>query len=140
MANVIANVCKHSPKSKHRFVKLSATISGINDVKEAITIASNEQKFGRYTVMFIDEIHRFNKIQQDTFLPHVEAGTITLIGATTENPSYSLNAALLSRCRVIVLEKLSVENLEDILINAVKNLNGSISEAENVCYFIYFKI
>ncbi|XP_058795972.1 ATPase WRNIP1-like isoform X2 [Phymastichus coffea] len=128
LANVIANVCKHSPKSMHRFIKLSATTSGINEVKEAITIASNELKFKRYTVMFIDEIHRFNKIQQDTFLPHVEAGTITLIGATTENPSYSLNAALLSRCKVIVLNKLSIENLEDILINAVKSLDGSLSE------------
>lgn len=99
----------------------------MNDVKEAINVAANELKFGRKTVMFMDEIHRFNKLQQDIFLPHVESGKITLIGATTENPSFSLNSALLSRCRVIILEKLSAQNVVVILKNAVKFLEGQIS-------------
>ncbi|KAJ8687181.1 hypothetical protein QAD02_022975 [Eretmocerus hayati] len=129
LANVIGNICKTSPTVKYRFVKLSAAMSGVSDVKEAVTIASNELKFGRRTVMFMDEIHRFNKTQQDIFLPHVESGTITLIGATTENPSFSLNAALLSRCRVIVLEKLSVEDLKSILENAVKAVGGFICDS-----------
>lgn len=111
-----------------RYSKLSAAMSGVGDVKEAIAIASNELKFGRRTVMFMDEIHRFNKLQQDIFLPHVEAGTITLIGATTENPSFSLNSALLSRCRVVVLDKLTSENLVAILKRAVESLRGSVHE------------
>ena len=101
-------------------------MSGVSDVKEAVTVAGNELKFGRRTVMFMDEIHRFNKLQQDIFLPHIEAGTVTLIGATTENPSFSLNSALLSRCRVIVLEKLSVLSLISILKTAVKSLEGTV--------------
>lgn len=94
-------------------------MAGVNDVKEIIKVAKNEQKFKRRTILFMDEIHRFNKLQQDTFLPHVESGVITLIGATTENPSFSLNNALLSRCRVIVLQKLDVEHLVQILIRAL---------------------
>ncbi|XP_012273940.1 ATPase WRNIP1 [Orussus abietinus] len=131
LANVIANICKQTPKSKQRYVKLSAAMSGVSDVKEAINIATNELKFGRRTVMFMDEIHRFNKLQQDIFLPHVEAGTITLIGATTENPSFSLNSALLSRCRVIVLEKLTTPNLISILKHAVSSLEGMIHLPSN---------
>ncbi|XP_031786917.1 ATPase WRNIP1-like [Nasonia vitripennis] len=130
LANVIANTCQHCPGGKYRYVKLSAAMSGISDVKDAITIASNELKFGRRTVMFMDEIHRFNKTQQDTFLPHIESGTIILIGATTENPSFSLNAALLSRCRVIVLEKLTIENLTEILIRAIKAAGGAVHDFE----------
>ncbi|XP_034950353.1 ATPase WRNIP1-like [Chelonus insularis] len=126
LANIIANKCKGDVKKQLRFVKLSAAVAGVSDVKEATTIAANELKFGRRTIVFMDEIHRFNKLQQDIFLPHVESGTITLIGATTENPSFSLNSALLSRCRVIVLEKLSVENLTDILTRTVKSLKGVI--------------
>lgn len=137
LANVIANLCKHCPGGKYRYVKLSAAMSGVNDVKEAITIASNELKFGRRTVMFMDEIHRFNKTQQDTFLPHIESGTITLIGATTENPSFSLNSALLSRCRVLVLEKLSIENLNTILEKATRAMEGLIVDSTNkVCNFL----
>lgn len=109
-----------------RYVKLSAAMAGVNEVKEVITVASNELKFNRRTVIFMDEIHRFNKAQQDVFLPHVESGTVTLIGATTENPSFSLNSALLSRCRVIVLEKLSILNLISILKKAVSSLEGSV--------------
>lgn len=74
---------------------------------------------GRRTVLFVDEVHRFNKAQQDSFLPHVESGLITLIGATTENPSFALNSALLSRCRVVVLERLSVEAVQRVLRRAV---------------------
>lgn len=109
-----------------RWVKLSAAMSGVNDVKEAVNQARNELKYGRRTVMFMDEIHRFNKLQQDIFLPHVEAGTITLVGATTENPCFSLNSALLSRCRVVVLEKLKTEDLVCIVRNAVKLANGIV--------------
>lgn len=97
-------------------------MSGVADVKEAVKCAKHEQVFGRRTVLFIDEIHRFNKLQQDTFLPHVESGTIILIGATTENPSFHINSALLSRCQVVVLEKLSVDNLRVIVDRAVKQL------------------
>ncbi|XP_038210793.1 ATPase WRNIP1-like isoform X2 [Zerene cesonia] len=121
IANVIANVCKE--QSNLRFLKLSATMSGINDVKEVVKVAKNEAQFKRHTVLFMDEIHRFNKLQQDSFLPHVENGTITLIGATTENPSFSLNNALLSRCRVIVLDKLTVDDVTKILERAVEKNN-----------------
>ncbi len=100
LANVLANNCK-SQGNKTRFVKLSACTAGVADVKEVVKTAKNEQRLtGRRTLLFIDEVHRFNKLQQDAFLPHVEDGTITLVGATTENPSFSLNNALLSRCRV----------------------------------------
>lgn len=99
---------------------------GVAEVKEATKIASNELKFGRRTVIFLDEIHRFNRAQQDIFLPSVESGTITLVGATTENPSFSLNSALLSRCRVIVMEKLTVDNLKNILNRAIADLKGLI--------------
>lgn len=126
LANVIAHICKNKTNGRIRYVKLSAAMANVNEVKEVITVASNELKFNRRTVVFLDEIHRFNKAQQDVFLPHVESGTITLIGATTENPSFSLNSALLSRCRVIVLEKLSASNLISILRKAVDSLNGII--------------
>ncbi|XP_044149902.1 ATPase WRNIP1 [Bufo gargarizans] len=120
LAHIIA---KNANKSSTRFVTLSATSANTNDVREVIKQAQNELKlFKRKTILFVDEIHRFNKTQQDTFLPHVECGTITLIGATTENPSFQVNTALLSRCRVIVLEKLSVEAMEAILRRAVHSL------------------
>ncbi|XP_061851159.1 ATPase WRNIP1 [Colius striatus] len=120
LAHIIANSSK---KNGTRFVTLSATSAKTNDVRDVISQAQNEKRlFKRKTILFIDEIHRFNKSQQDTFLPHVECGTVTLIGATTENPSFQVNAALLSRCRVIVLEKLSVEAMEAILLRAVRSL------------------
>nr|AAI57421.1 Unknown (protein for MGC:179840) [Xenopus laevis] len=120
LAHIIA---KNAQKSSSRFVTLSATSASTSDVREFIKQAQNEQRlFKRKTILFVDEIHRFNKMQQDTFLPHVECGTITLIGATTENPSFQVNTALLSRCRVIVLEKLSVEAMETILMRAVDSL------------------
>ena len=75
-----------------RFVKMSACTSSVSEVKEVVKVARNEKRmFGRQTVLFMDEVHRFNKLQQDAFLPHVEDGTVTLVGATTENPSFSLN-------------------------------------------------
>ncbi|XP_028410120.1 ATPase WRNIP1-like isoform X2 [Dendronephthya gigantea] len=127
LANIIANNTKQA--SAMRFVKLSATMSGVAEVKEVIKIAKNEQSlFQRKTILFVDEIHRFNKMQQDTFLPHVENGTITMIGATTENPSFHVNTALLSRCRVIVLEKLSTENLMAILASGVSALGGVVCD------------
>ncbi|XP_015669141.1 ATPase WRNIP1 [Protobothrops mucrosquamatus] len=120
LARIIANSSK---KNGTRFVTLSATSAKTSDVRDVIFQAQNEKRLcKRKTILFIDEIHRFNKSQQDTFLPHVECGTITLIGATTENPSFQVNSALLSRCRVIVLEKLSVEAMEAILMRAVKSL------------------
>ncbi|EOA98879.1 ATPase WRNIP1, partial [Anas platyrhynchos] len=124
LAHIIANSSK---KTGARFVTLSATSAKTNDVRDVISQAQNEKRlFKRKTILFIDEIHRFNKSQQDTFLPHVECGTVTLIGATTENPSFQVNAALLSRCRVIVLEKLSVEAMEAILMRAVRSLGVQV--------------
>jgi len=99
-----------------RFVQLSAASSSVADVRAAIKEAGEQQKFfQKRTIVFIDEIHRFNKGQQDAFLPAVEDGTITLVGATTENPSFEVNAALLSRSRVFVLEKLTSENILQII-------------------------
>lgn len=122
-SNVIHQKCKNSEKL--RFVKTSAAFgSGVNDIKEIIKVAKNEMKFKRKTILFMDEIHRFNKAQQDIFLPHVEAGTVTLIGATTENPSFSLNTALLSRCRVVVMEKLGTDEVIDILKRGLEVYKG----------------
>ncbi|KAM9790008.1 ATPase WRNIP1 [Neosynchiropus ocellatus] len=121
LAHIIANTSKK--RRTTRFATLSATNASVHDVREIIKQAQNELRLcKRRTILFIDEIHRFNKSQQDTFLPHVECGTITLIGATTENPSFQVNAALLSRCRVLVLEKLSVEAMGSILNRAVTAL------------------
>ncbi|KAH3778703.1 ATPase WRNIP1-like [Dreissena polymorpha] len=119
----LAKIIAHKCKTKAKFVKLSATSSGVNDVKETIKLAKNDHKMlKKRTILFLDEIHRFNKLQQDSLLPHVEDGTITLIGATTENPSFQVNNALLSRCRVIVLDKLDTEALMRILIRATERL------------------
>ncbi|XP_028988748.1 ATPase WRNIP1 [Betta splendens] len=121
LAHIIASASKKHGAA--RFVTLSATSASTSDVREVIKQAQNELRLcKRKTILFIDEIHRFNKSQQDTFLPHVECGTVTLIGATTENPSFQVNAALLSRCRVLVLEKLSVEAMGSILDRAVAAL------------------
>ncbi|XP_071959605.1 ATPase WRNIP1-like [Antedon mediterranea] len=131
LANVIANRAKKN--GNLRFVKLSATSSNLSEVKTTITAAKNEQKmFKRKTILFIDEIHRFNKLQQDAFLPHVENGTITLIGATTENPSFRVNSALLSRCRVVVLEKLCQDELEMILKKGAAELELTIVKDDDV--------
>ena len=98
---------------------ISAVGSGVKEVREALAEARSERRRGGGTVLFIDEIHRFNKAQQDALLPAVEDGTITMIGATTENPSFEVNAALLSRCRVLVLNALSAEDVGTILRRAL---------------------
>jgi putative ATPase len=101
-------------------VEFSAVLSGVKDVREAVQTAKDlYEQVQKRTVLFVDEIHRFNKAQQDAFLPHVEAGTILLIGATTENPSFHLNKALLSRATLLVLEPLSVESLAEIAQRAL---------------------
>src|SRR4030095_8321381 len=102
-----------------RFIPLSAVFSGVKDLREAIQEARKEGRYGKRTVLFIDEIHRFNKGQQDALLHAVENGTVTLIGATTENPSFEVNGALLSRCRVVVLNQLSEPEIKAILNNAL---------------------
>jgi putative ATPase len=102
-------------KAGARFIELSAVFSGVKELRSAIADARGEKKFGTRTILFIDEIHRFNKGQQDALLHAVEDGTITLIGATTENPSFEVNAALLSRCRVLVLNPLTETDVKTIL-------------------------
>ncbi|XP_076357930.1 ATPase WRNIP1-like isoform X2 [Tachypleus tridentatus] len=129
----LANIIAKKSKQKHnsRFVQLSATQAGVKDVKDIVEAAKTEQKIlKRKTIVFMDEVHRFNKLQQDSLLPHVENGTIILIGATTENPSFVLNSALLSRCRVIVLQKLSEDNIMRILARALKHLNIEVLDKE----------
>lgn len=110
--------------TKAEFINFSAVTSGIKEIKEVMAQAENSRRMGVRTVMFVDEIHRFNKAQQDAFLPFVEKGSILLIGATTENPSFEINAALLSRCRVFVLKALTEENLVQLLKNALKSPAG----------------
>jgi putative ATPase len=100
------------------FVPLSAVLAGVKDVREAIERARTAARAGRRTVLFIDELHRFNRAQQDALLPHVEAGTVTLIGATTENPSFEVVAPLLSRCRVLTLRRLEGADLEALVREA----------------------
>jgi putative ATPase len=103
-----------------RFVAVSAVMSGVKELREAIAEAAGERdQRGARTVLFVDEIHRFNKAQQDALLPHVEAGTVVLVGATTENPSFEVNAALLSRAKVVVLKSLSPANLRLVLDRAL---------------------
>ncbi len=97
------------------FIAISAVLSGVKDIRAAIDEARAAKSQGRKTVLFVDEVHRFNKAQQDAFLPHVEDGTVVFIGATTENPSFELNAALLSRARVYVLKSLALEELGEVL-------------------------
>lgn len=104
------------------FISFSAVLSGVKDIRAVIAEAQEQLKFyGQRTILFVDEIHRFNKTQQDAFLHHVEDGTLTLIGATTENPSFEVNAPLLSRCKVLILEQLSKEHLKTIMNNALSN-------------------
>ena len=106
-------------KTGARFIELSAVFSGVKDLRAAIADARGEKKFGTRTILFIDEIHRFNKGQQDALLHAVEDGTITLIGATTENPSFEVNGALLSRCRVLLLNPLTEGEVKSILKRAL---------------------
>ncbi len=105
-------------KSDTHFVQMSAIFSGVQDLRKVFDAARARQEEGRGTILFIDEIHRFNRAQQDGFLPHMEEGTITLIGATTENPSFELNGALLSRAQVMTLKRLEAEGLGVLLVRA----------------------
>ena len=106
------------------FEAISAVLSGVKEIRAAIAIAQQQRDgHGRKTLLFVDEVHRFNKSQQDAFLPYVEDGTIIFIGATTENPSFELNNALLSRCRIYVLKSLSIEDIKTIVSNALPELN-----------------
>lgn len=118
LARVIAG------RTKSDFINFSAVTSGIKEIKDVMVKAESSRKMGIKTVLFVDEIHRFNKAQQDAFLPYVEKGSITLIGATTENPSFEVNAALLSRCKVFVLKPLETEDLILLLKNALQNPIG----------------
>ena len=118
LASIIAG------KTKSEFINFSAVTSGIKEIKEVMNRAEMSRRVGMRTVLFVDEIHRFNKAQQDAFLPYVERGSIILIGATTENPSFEINAALLSRCRVFVLKALGEDDLVKLLENALKNPAG----------------
>ena len=106
-------------RTKADFINFSAVTSGIREIKDVMNQAEAGRKMGKRTVLFVDEIHRFNKAQQDAFLPFVERGSITLIGATTENPSFEINAALLSRCKVFVLKELTCEDLTGLLSRAL---------------------
>ncbi len=102
-----------------RFHPLSAVLAGVKDVRDAVQSARLDRASGRRTVLFVDEIHRFNRAQQDALLPHAEQGTVTLVGATTENPSFEVNAPLLSRCRVLVLEPVAPDAVEALLRRAL---------------------
>ena len=118
LANVVANA------TKAEFVNFSAVTSGIKEIKEIMARAEAGRRVGVRTVLFVDEIHRFNKAQQDAFLPYVEQGSIILIGATTENPSFEVNSALLSRCKVFVLKGLTEDNLVTLLRRALTGERG----------------
>ncbi len=118
LANIIAN------KTNSVFINFSAVTSGIKEIKEVMTRAEQSRKMGQKTIVFVDEIHRFNKAQQDAFLPFVEKGSIILIGATTENPSFEVNGALLSRCKVFVLQGLKTEDLVLLLKRAITDKRG----------------
>lgn len=114
-------------KTKANFINFSAVTSGIKEIKDVMQQAENSRRMGMRTILFVDEIHRFNKAQQDAFLPYVERGSITLIGATTENPSFEVNSALLSRCRVFVLKALEEQDLVQLLRNVLLSPQGFLS-------------
>ncbi|MBQ1316554.1 MAG: replication-associated recombination protein A [Lachnospiraceae bacterium] len=118
LARIIAN------RTKARFIDFSAVTSGIREIRQVMNEAEESLRFGEKTILFIDEIHRFNKAQQDAFLPFVEKGSIILIGATTENPSFEINSALLSRCRVFVLQSLTEEDIMGLLKRALTDPRG----------------
>ena len=107
--------------TKANFIRFSAVSSGVADLKKVIKEAEEDKRLGQKTILFIDEIHRWNKVQQDALLPHVERGTIILIGATTENPSFEVRGALLSRCRVFVLKQLDKKQITEIILRALKD-------------------
>ena len=111
-------------RTKAAFINFSAVTSGIREIRTVMEKAEQNQRYGERTIVFVDEIHRFNKAQQDAFLPFVEKGSIILIGATTENPSFEINGALLSRCRVFVLQSLKTEELVELLHRALRDPRG----------------
>ena len=123
LAQIIAKMTKST------FIPFSAVLSGIKEIKDIMAGAEKSRRLGRRTIVFVDEIHRFNKAQQDAFLPHVERGNITLIGATTENPSFEVISALLSRTRVFVLKPLSDDDVATILRRAIEREKINIAEA-----------
>ena len=118
LARIIAN------QTKANFINFSAVTSGIKDIRTVMKKAQEVQDMGEKTIVFVDEIHRFNKAQQDAFLPYVEQGSIILIGATTENPSFEINSALLSRCKVFVLKSLTTEDIAALLNSAIISPKG----------------
>ncbi|MBQ9697759.1 MAG: replication-associated recombination protein A [Acidaminococcaceae bacterium] len=118
----LAQIIAHMTQSV--FINFSAVTSGIKEIRSVMEKAEINRQIGQRTIVFVDEIHRFNKAQQDAFLPFVEKGSIILIGATTENPSFEVNGALLSRCRVFVLQPLSVQNLRNMLRHALQSPKG----------------
>jgi putative ATPase len=122
LAQIIAKMTKST------FVPFSAVLSGIKEIKEIMVAAERARRTGRRTIVFVDEIHRFNKAQQDAFLPHVERGNIVLIGATTENPSFEVISALLSRTRVFVLKPLSDEDVTTVVRRAVARENFNVDQ------------
>ena len=118
LARIIAN------RTKAEFIDFSAVTSGIKEIRSVMQQAEDNRRYGERTIVFVDEIHRFNKAQQDAFLPFVEKGSIILIGATTENPSFEINGALLSRCKVFVLQALSADELTELLLHAMEDERG----------------
>lgn len=118
----LARIIAH--RTKASFIDFSAVTSGIREIKDVMKQAENDRLAGLKTIVFVDEIHRFNKAQQDAFLPFVEKGSIILIGATTENPSFEINSALLSRCKVFVLQALTVQDIEKLLHHALTDKRG----------------
>jgi len=124
LAKIIAETTKAS------FIEFSAVMSGIKEIKQVMAAAAQASEMHSRTILFVDEIHRFNKAQQDAFLPYVERGTIRLIGATTENPSFEIISALLSRCRVYVLQPLSEESLQQLLRKALEDKENGLGALE----------
>ncbi|MFB3813903.1 MAG: replication-associated recombination protein A [Terriglobales bacterium] len=124
LAKIMARV------TRAEFIEFSAVLSGIKEIKQVMADAEKARQYGTRTILFIDEIHRFNKAQQDAFLPYVEKGSIRLIGATTENPSFELISALLSRCRVYVLNPLSEEQIVSLLKRALADRERGLGELE----------
>ena len=126
LARIIAN------RTKANFIDFSAVTSGIKEIRAVMQQAEDNRRFGEKTILFVDEIHRFNKAQQDAFLPFVEKGSIILIGATTENPSFEINGALLSRCKVFVLQALKTEELTGLLRRALQDERGFGSQVIHI--------
>src|SRR5512135_1892542 len=124
LAKIIARV------TKAEFIEFSAVMSGIKEIKQVMADAEKARTYGTRTIVFIDEIHRFNKAQQDAFLPYVESGAIRLIGATTENPSFEIIGALLSRCRVYVLNPLQPVQIVELLRRALQDRERGLGEKE----------